>query len=111
MLELEEMVIMLQVFFKTIIFEKNCTHFASTDVPRLRHIDICFALTAVLNSLWPSGAKALQITAPKTAGDIRAGSLTFTARDSKMLTKVSLTLYQVAFLGRCFSNNKSVTQF
>lgn len=73
-----------------------------SDVPKLRHIDICFALTAVLNTLWPSGAKALQITAPKTATDIRAGSLTFTARDSKMLTKVSLTLYQVAFLGNVF---------
>lgn len=33
---------------------------------------------------------------------MRAGSLTFVARDSKTLTKTSLTLYQVAFLGEQF---------
>lgn len=30
---------------------------------------------------------------------MRTSSLTFVARDSKTLTKTSLTLYQVAFLG------------
>ncbi|XP_031777864.1 protein unc-80 homolog isoform X3 [Nasonia vitripennis] len=70
------------------------------DVPKLRQTDICFALTAVLNTLWPTGAKTMQMTAPnlKTTTDIRTGSLTFAARDSKTLTKISLTLYQVAFL-------------
>lgn len=72
------------------------------DVPKLRQTDINFALTAVLNVLWPSGARTMQVTAQnmKAATDMRAGSLTFTARDAKSLTKISITLYQVAFLGK-----------
>ncbi|KZC08559.1 Protein unc-80 like protein, partial [Dufourea novaeangliae] len=70
------------------------------DVPKLRQTDINFALTAVLNALWPPSTKTVPITAQnlKTTTDMRAGSLTFVARDSKTLTKTSLTLYQVAFL-------------
>ncbi|XP_011346095.1 protein unc-80 homolog isoform X3 [Ooceraea biroi] len=66
------------------------------DVPKLRHSDISFALTAVLDTLWPPGAKAAPSTVQKAPTDIRAGSLTFAA--PKTLTKTSLTLYQVAFL-------------
>ncbi|XP_061939230.1 protein unc-80 homolog isoform X5 [Apis cerana] len=70
------------------------------DVPKLRQSDINFALTAVLNTLWPPTTKTIPTTAQnlKTTTDMRAGSLTFVARDSKTLTKTSLTLYQVAFL-------------
>ncbi|KOC65753.1 Protein unc-80 like protein, partial [Habropoda laboriosa] len=70
------------------------------DVPKLRQSDINFALTAVLNTLWPPTTKTVPMTAQnlKTTTDMRAGSLTFVARDSKTLTKTSLTLYQVAFL-------------
>ncbi|XP_026299996.1 protein unc-80 homolog isoform X7 [Apis mellifera] len=71
------------------------------DVPKLRQSDINFALTVVLNTLWPPTTKTTApITAQnlKTTTDMRAGSLTFVARDSKTLTKTSLILYQVAFL-------------
>ncbi|XP_067205239.1 protein unc-80 homolog isoform X2 [Linepithema humile] len=68
------------------------------DVSKLRHSDISFALTAVLNTLWPPGVKAVPMTVQKPPTDIRTGSLTFAARDPKTLTKISLTLYQVAFL-------------
>lgn len=74
------------------------------DVPKLRQADISFALTAVLNTLWPPTAKTAPITAQnlKTTTDMRTGSLTFTTRDAKAPTKISLTLYQVAFLGMTF---------
>lgn len=78
-------------------------HFASfmfLDVPKLRQSDISFALTAVLNTLWPPSVKAVPLTVQKPSTDIRTGSLTFAARDPKTLTKISLTLYQVAFLGK-----------
>ncbi|XP_035727928.1 protein unc-80 homolog isoform X9 [Vespa mandarinia] len=70
------------------------------DVPKLRQTDISFALTAVLNTLWPPTTKTIPLTVQtlKTTTDARPGSLTFAARDSKTLTKTSLTLYQVAFL-------------
>ncbi|XP_058795328.1 protein unc-80 homolog isoform X2 [Phymastichus coffea] len=71
------------------------------DVPKLRQSDICFALSSVLNVLWPTGTKTMQTTAPnlKPSTDLRAGSLTFAARDAaKNLTKTSTSLYQVAFL-------------
>ncbi|XP_031838289.1 unc80, NALCN channel complex subunit isoform X8 [Nomia melanderi] len=70
------------------------------DVQKLRQTDINFALTAVLNTLWPPTTKSVPVTAQnlKTTTDMRTGSLTFVARDSKTLTKTSLTLYQVAFL-------------
>ncbi|XP_023247885.1 protein unc-80 homolog [Copidosoma floridanum] len=70
------------------------------DVPRLRQTDICFSLSAVLNILWPSGTKTMQIStlSSKTANDLRAGSLTFAARDLKNFSKTSTSLYQVAFL-------------
>ncbi|XP_076183174.1 unc80, NALCN channel complex subunit isoform X2 [Ptiloglossa arizonensis] len=70
------------------------------DVTKLRQSDINFALTAVLNTLWPPSTKTVPITTQnlKTTTDMRTGSLTFIARDSKTLTKTSLTLYQVAFL-------------
>lgn len=73
----------------------------SLDVPKLRQTDISFALTAVLNTLWPPTTKTIPLTVQtlKTTTDARPGSLTFAARDSKTLTKTSLTLYQVAFLG------------
>lgn len=76
------------------------------DVPKLRQSDINFALTVVLNTLWPPTTKTTApITAQnlKTTTDMRAGSLTFVARDSKTLTKTSLILYQVAFLGKQFT--------
>ncbi|EFN85740.1 Uncharacterized protein KIAA1843 [Harpegnathos saltator] len=70
------------------------------DVSKLRQSDISFALTAVLNTLWPPGVKTVPLIAQnlKTTTDMRTGSLTFAARDPKTLTKTSLTLYQVAFL-------------
>ncbi|XP_032667266.1 protein unc-80 homolog isoform X6 [Odontomachus brunneus] len=70
------------------------------DVPKFRLSDISFALTAVLNTLWPPGVKTVPLTAQtlKTTTDMRTGSLTFAARDPRTLTKTSLTLYQVAFL-------------
>ncbi|XP_043466068.1 protein unc-80 homolog isoform X3 [Leptopilina heterotoma] len=70
------------------------------DVPQLRIVDIAFALTAVLNTLWPAGARTLQIHYQSTKGapDMRAGSLTFAARDAKLPTKISITLYQIGFL-------------
>ncbi|XP_076295580.1 unc80, NALCN channel complex subunit isoform X9 [Lasioglossum baleicum] len=70
------------------------------DVQKLRQTDINFALTAVLNTLWPPSTKSVPVTSQnlKTTTEMRAGSLTFVARDSKTLTKTSLTLYQVAFL-------------
>ncbi|CAL7937444.1 unnamed protein product [Xylocopa violacea] len=70
------------------------------DVPKLRQSDINFALTAVLHTLWPPTTKTIPITSQnlKTTTDMRAGSLTFVARDSKTSTKTSLTSYQVAFL-------------
>ncbi|XP_043521274.1 protein unc-80 homolog isoform X3 [Frieseomelitta varia] len=70
------------------------------DVPKLRQSDINFSLTAVLNTLWPPSTKTMPLSAQnlKTTTDMRAGSLTFAARDSKTSTKMSLTLYQVAFL-------------
>ncbi|KAK2588606.1 hypothetical protein KPH14_006375 [Odynerus spinipes] len=70
------------------------------DVHKLRQSDISFALTAVLNTLWPPTTKTIPLTVQtlKTTTDARPGSLTFAARDSKTLTKTPLTLYQVAFL-------------
>ncbi|EFN65650.1 Uncharacterized protein KIAA1843 [Camponotus floridanus] len=68
------------------------------DVPKLLQSDISFALTAILNTLWPPSVKAVPLTVQKPSTDIRTGSLTFAARDPKTLTKISLTLYQVAFL-------------
>lgn len=69
-------------------------------MPKLRQSDINFTLTAVLNTLWPSSTRPMPVTLQnlKIAADMRAGSLTFAARDSKSLTKISLSLYQVAFL-------------
>ncbi|XP_071635615.1 protein unc-80 homolog isoform X3 [Temnothorax longispinosus] len=68
------------------------------DVPKLKQSDISFALTTVLNALWPPGAKPIPLTMQRPPTDTRTGSITFTARDPKALTKTSLTLYQVAFL-------------
>ncbi|XP_063984989.1 protein unc-80 homolog isoform X3 [Diachasmimorpha longicaudata] len=70
------------------------------DVPKLRQADLKFALVAVLNTLWPTSTKIAPLTAQnlKATADLRAGSLTFTARDPKTSTKLSLSLYRVAFL-------------
>ncbi|KAL0104477.1 hypothetical protein PUN28_017301 [Cardiocondyla obscurior] len=68
------------------------------DVPRLKQSDISFALTTVLNALWPPGAKPIPLMMQRPPTDTRTGSITFTTRDPKALTKTSLTLYQVAFL-------------
>ncbi|XP_034937651.1 protein unc-80 homolog isoform X5 [Chelonus insularis] len=70
------------------------------DVPRLRQTDISFALVAVLNTLWPTSTKITPMTVQnlKATTDMRTGSLTFTARDPKISTKLSMSLYQVAFL-------------
>lgn len=70
-----------------------------SDVPKLKQSDISFALTTVLNALWPPGAKPIPLM-QRPPTDTRTGSITFTARDPKALTKTSLTLYQVAFLGK-----------
>lgn len=71
------------------------------DVPKLRQSDISFALLAVLNTLWPTGTKTAPMAVQnlKATTDMRTGSLTFAARDPKISTKLSLSLYQVAFLG------------
>ncbi|EGI65756.1 Protein unc-80-like protein, partial [Acromyrmex echinatior] len=68
------------------------------DVPKLKQSDISFALTTVLNALWPPGAKPIPLTMQRPPTDTRTGSITFTSRDPKALMKTSLTLYQVAFL-------------
>lgn len=73
-----------------------------SDVPKLKQSDISFALTAVLNTLWPPSLKAVPLTVQKPPTDMRTSSLTFAARDPKTLTKTSLTLYQVAFLGKIY---------
>lgn len=75
----------------------------SSDVPKLKQSDISFALTTVLNALWPPGAKPIPLTMQRPPTDTRTGSITFTARDPKALTKTSLTLYQVAFLGEIYT--------
>lgn len=75
--------------------------FFFADIVRLQQCDIVFSLTVILNTLWPPGAKAMMAQAApsvKAIADVRTGSLTFT-RDSKTLTKVPQSLYQVAFLG------------
>lgn len=88
------------------LFERFCL-----DVPKLRQTDISFALTAVLNTLWPPTTKTIPLTVQtlKTTTDARPGSLTFAARDSKTLTKTSLTLYQVAFLGELTIPRDTIT--
>ncbi|XP_044582761.1 protein unc-80 homolog isoform X12 [Cotesia glomerata] len=70
------------------------------DVPKLRPADLSFALIAVLNTLWPTGTKTMPMAMQnlKATTDMRAGSLTFAARDTKISTKLSMSLYQVAFL-------------
>nr|CAD7260717.1 unnamed protein product [Timema shepardi] len=70
------------------------------DVPRMRQADISFALTVVLHAMSPPATKTAPVTAQniKTASEMRTGSITYSGRDNKKTTKISRSLYQVAFL-------------
>ena len=77
------------------------------DVPHMRQADISFALTVVLHAMSPPASKTAPVTAQniKTASEMRTGSLTYSSRtDNKKPHKISMTLFQVAFLGKfCFN--------
>lgn len=69
----------------------------------MRHADISFALTVVLHAMSPPASKTAPVTAQniKTASEMRAGSFTYTGRsENKKQHKVSVSLFQVAFLGK-----------
>ncbi|XP_069694357.1 protein unc-80 homolog isoform X2 [Periplaneta americana] len=71
------------------------------DVPHMRQADISFALTVVLHAMSPPASKTAPVTAQniKTASEMRTGSLTYSGRgDNKKPHKVSMSLFQVAFL-------------
>lgn len=75
-----------------------------TDIGTMRSSDISFALILVLHAMSPPNVKSALSGGQnlKTATEIRTGSLTFTGtRDTKTLTKINSSLYQVAFLGKC----------
>jgi hypothetical protein len=77
------------------------------DVPHMRQADIRFALTVVLHAMSPPASKTAPVTAQniKTASEMRTGSLTYGGRsDSKKQQKISVSLMQVAFLGK-FQHN------
>lgn len=70
-------------------------------IPQMSQTDISFALTTVLHAMHPP-TKNLGPIGPNAKGiaEIRTGSLTFTGtRDTKINTKINVSLYQVAFLG------------
>jgi hypothetical protein len=77
--------------------------FVILDVPHMRHADISFALTVVLHAMSPPASKTAPVTAQniKTASEMRAGSFTYSGRsENKKQHKISVSLFQVAFLGR-----------
>ena len=73
----------------------------------MRQADIRFSLTVVLHAMSPPASKTGPVTAQniKTASELRTGSLTYGGRsDSKKQQKISVSLMQVAFLGK-FQHN------
>ncbi|XP_044757175.1 protein unc-80 homolog [Coccinella septempunctata] len=77
-----------------------CLRVGTGTIPQMSQTDISFALTTVLHAMHPP-TKNLGPIGPTTKGiaEIRTGSLTFTGtRDTKINTKINVSLYQVAFL-------------
>ncbi|XP_045467085.1 protein unc-80 homolog isoform X2 [Harmonia axyridis] len=77
-----------------------CLRVGTGTIPQMSQADISFALTTVLHAMHPP-TKNLGPIGPNTKGiaEIRTGSLTFTGtRDTKINTKINVSLYQVAFL-------------
>ncbi|XP_049834730.1 protein unc-80 homolog isoform X4 [Schistocerca gregaria] len=70
------------------------------DAPRLRQVDISFMLTVVLHALCPPATKTAPVTTQniKSASETRTGSHSYGNRENKKPTKISMSLYQVAFL-------------
>jgi hypothetical protein len=69
----------------------------------MRQSDISFTLTVVLHAVSPPASKTAPVTAQniKTASEMRTGSLTYGGRsENKKQHKVSVSLFQVAFLGK-----------
>ena len=74
-----------------------------TDEVCIRQNDITFALTAVLNymapttvasKVYPSGSQN-----PKTMSELRTASMTYSARDSKIISGLLPSVYKISFLG------------
>lgn len=78
--------------------------FTFSDVPRMRQADISFALTVVLHAISPPASKTAPVTAQniKSASEMRTGSHTYSTRENKKQTKITTSLYQVAFFGMFF---------
>jgi hypothetical protein len=77
--------------------------FVILDVPHMRQGDISFTLTVVLHAMSPPASKIAPVTAQniKTASEMRTGSLIYSGRsDNKKRHKISMSLFQVAFLGK-----------
>ena len=69
----------------------------------MRQADIRFALIVVLHAMSPPASKTAPVTAQniKTASEMRTGSVTYGGRsDNKKQQKLSVSLLQVAFLGK-----------
>lgn len=94
---------------------KVCLGRGVSDVGELKMSDVSYLLTVVLNAMSPpagrTGQAVVQIN--RVAGDLRAGSLTFTgSRDAKRPARIAESLYQAAFLALrivciCFENRLS----
>jgi hypothetical protein len=85
------------------LYIKPTEYFVIVDVPHMRQTDIRFALTVVLHAMSPPASKTAPVTAQsiKTVSEMRTGSLTCSGRsDSKKQQKISVSLLQVAFLGK-----------
>lgn len=86
-----------------LLYIKHADCLVIVDVPHMRQVDIRFALTVVLHAMSPPASKTAPITAQniKTASEMRTGSLTYGGRsDSKKQQKISVSLLQVAYLGK-----------
>lgn len=75
--------------------------FKVAELGELKQADVTFLVSATLNAMSPpagrTGQTGQQIN--RTAGDLRAGSLTFTgSRDAKRPARISGSLYQATFL-------------
>ncbi|XP_050309913.1 protein unc-80 homolog isoform X2 [Anthonomus grandis grandis] len=67
------------------------------DIPKIKQSDVSFAITLVLHAMSPPSSQGG--INPKATGEARTGSLTFTGtRDTKTLSKINTSLYQVSFL-------------
>jgi hypothetical protein len=89
------------------LYIKHTDYFVIVDVPHMRQADIRFALTVVLHAMSPPASKTAPVTAQsiKTASEMRTGSLSYGGRsDNKKQQKISVSLLQVAFLGK-FQHN------